>query len=115
PSCEASRRLACRISETHRVPARADVRGHYRHDVCVTSGNPKQRQHAAGFSFLGAIGIVTLEIAGGACSGILNFFYAKRATLTDNLRSEIDFVVRAPNARTEEHDHVCRIGAEAIN
>ena len=45
----------------------------------------------------------------------MNFFYAKRATLPDNFRGEIDFVMWRANAGAELHDHVRGIGAEAIN
>ena len=47
--------------------------------------------------------------------GVMNFLHAERATLPDNFRSEIDFVTRRTNTRAELHDHVCGIGAEALN
>jgi len=40
---------------------------------------------------------------------------AERATLPDDLGSEIDFIVRRPNAGSELHGHVRRLGAEAFN
>lgn len=75
----------------------------------------KHGQHTAGFSFFGAIGIVVMKIAGGADAAVVDFFNAERATLTDDFGGEIDFVVRRANARTELHDHLHGIGAEAIN
>ena len=74
-----------------------------------------QREHATGFSFFGAIGVVAIQIAGGADAGIVNLFHAQRATLPDNFRGEIDFVMRRTNTRAELHDRVRGIGAEAIN
>jgi len=45
----------------------------------------------------------------------MNFFDAERATLPNNFRGKIEFVVRRTNTRAELHDHVCGIGAEALN
>ena len=45
----------------------------------------------------------------------MNFFDAERATLPNNFRGKIEFVVRRTNTRAELHDHVCGIGAEAFN
>ena len=73
------------------------------------------RQHAAGFSFFGAIGIVLVQVAGGADAGIMDLFNAERTALPDNFDGEVDFVVRRTNARTQLHDHVCGIGTEAIS
>jgi hypothetical protein len=75
----------------------------------------KYGQHAAGFSFLGAIGVVAIKIAGGAGAGVVDFVYTERAALLDDLGGEIDFVMRRPDAGTELHDHVRGIGAEAFN
>ena len=45
----------------------------------------KHGKHAAGFSFLGAIGIVAVQIAGGADAGVVDFFNSERATLPDDV------------------------------
>src|SRR6266566_2367606 len=76
---------------------------------------PKYGQHAAGFSFFGAIGVVAGQVAGRAHAGVVDVLNAERAALTDNLGGEIDFVVRRPNAGTELHDQVRWIGPEAFN
>jgi len=47
--------------------------------------------------------------------GVMNFFDAERATLPNNFRGEIDFVVRRTNAGTKLHDQVRGIRAEAID
>ena len=72
-------------------------------------------QHPAGFSFLGAIGVVAVQIAGGADAGVVDLLNAQRTTLPDDFGSEIDFIVRRANAGTKLHDHVGGIGAEAID
>jgi len=81
----------------------------------LSSIDSEQREHAAGLSFFGAIGVITIQIASGAYSGAVNFFYAERATLLDDLRCEINFIVWRTNAGAELNDHVRRFGAEAIN
>lgn len=45
----------------------------------------------------------------------MDLLNAECAALPDDFGGEIDFVVRRANARTELHDHVRGIGAEAIN
>ncbi len=72
------------------------------------------RQHAAGFSFFGAIGIVLVQVAGGADAGIVDLFDAECAALPDNFNGEIAFVMRRANARAELHDHLRGIGTEAF-
>src|SRR5439155_17384486 len=54
-------------------------------------------------------------ITGGACAGVVDVLNGEGAALPDDFGGEIDFVVRRPNARTELHDHVRGIGAEAFN
>jgi len=54
-------------------------------------------------------------VAGRAYARIVNFFHTQRATLPDNFRGEIDFVMRWANTGAELHDHARGIGAEAIN
>ena len=76
---------------------------------------PKHGQHAAGFSFFGAIGVVAMKIAGGADARVVDLLNAERAALPDDFACEIYFVVRRANAGAELHDHVRRIGSEAIN
>lgn len=76
---------------------------------------PEHGQHAAGLSFFGAVGVITIQIAGGADAGVVDVLKTWRATLLDDVSCEIDFVVRWANARTELHDHLRRIGAEVFN
>ena len=76
---------------------------------------PKHGQHAAGFSFFGAIGIVAMKIADGADVRVVDLLNAKLAALPDDFAYEIDLVVRRANAGAELHDQVRGIGAEAIN
>ena len=66
----------------------------------------EQCEHAAGFSFLGAIGIVKIGMTSCADAAVVDLFYALRATLLDDVCREIDFVMRRTNAGTELHDHV---------
>src|SRR5262249_33294823 len=66
----------------------------------------KHGQHAAGFSFLGPVGIVTFQIAGRAGAGVMDVLNTERATLPDDFGGEVDFVMRGANAGTELHDHV---------
>src|SRR5439155_14040322 len=54
-------------------------------------------------------------ITGGACAGVVDVLNGEGAALPDDFGGEIDFVVRRPNARTELHDHVRGIGAEAFD
>src|SRR5437660_759828 len=75
----------------------------------------KKREHAAGFSFFSAVRVVTIQITRSAYGWIVNFFYAKRATLPDDFRCKIDFVVRRTNAGTELHDHVLGIRFKAFD
>ena len=75
----------------------------------------KHGQHAAGFSFLGAIGVVATQITGSAPAGVVDVLNAERATLPDDFRSEIDLVVGWANTGTELNDHIRGIGAEAVN
>src|SRR4029077_18564308 len=63
-----------------------------------------QSKHAAGFSLFGAIGIVTIQIAGRAYAGVVNLFYPEGATLPDDFRRKIDLVMRRANTGTELHD-----------
>src|SRR6267154_5348083 len=72
-------------------------------------------QHPAGFSFLGAIGVVAVQIAGGADAGVVDLLNAQRTTLPDDFGSEIDFVMRRANTGTELHNHLRRIGSETID
>ena len=81
----------------------------------VVGSQPNHGQHAAGFSFFGAIGVVATQITGSAYAGVVDVFYAERAALADDFGGEIDFVMRWANAGTELHDHVRGIGAEAFN
>ena len=56
-----------------------------------------------------------IQIARSADAGIMNFFHAERATLPDDFRGEIDFIMRRTNTRAQLHDHVRGLGAEAID
>jgi len=77
-------------------------------------GEPNQRQHAASATFLRPVGIVKVEMASGADATVVDFEHALRLTLFDNLRCEIDLVVRRANAWAELDDHLRWIGSEAI-
>jgi len=55
------------------------------------------------------------RVNGSARAGVVDVLNAERATLPDDLGGEIDLVMRWANTRTELHDHVRRIGAEAFN
>ena len=72
-------------------------------------------QHAAGFSFFGAVGVVATQITGSARAGVVDVLNAERATLPDDFGRKIDLVMGWANAGTELHDHVRGIGAEAFN
>ena len=76
---------------------------------------PNRGQHAAGFSFFGAIGVVAGQITGSARAGVVEALNAEGAALPGDFVGKIDFVVRRPNAGTELHEHVRRIGPEAFN
>ena len=75
----------------------------------------KHCQHPAGFSFLGAVGVVPSQITRCARAGVVDVLNTWHATLPDDLRSEIDLVVGRANTRTELHDHVYGIRSEAFN
>jgi hypothetical protein len=76
---------------------------------------PKRGYHTAGFSFLGAVGVVATQIRGSARAGVVDVLNADRATLPADFGGKIDFVVGWPNTRTKLHDHVRGMGAEAFN
>ena len=76
---------------------------------------PKHGQHAAGFSFFGAVGIVATQITGSARAGGVDVLNAERATLPADFGGKIDLVMGWANTRAELHDHVRGIGAEAFN
>ena len=56
-----------------------------------------------------------MKITGGADAGVVDLLNAEGPALPDDFGAEIDFVVRRPNAGTELHHHVRRIGPEAFN
>ncbi len=72
----------------------------------------EQREHAPGATFLRAIRIVALKITRGADAAVVNFTNAGVATLLQNLRGEIDFIVRRANAWTELHHEIRPVHAE---
>ena len=72
-------------------------------------------QHAAGFSFFGAIGVVATQVAGGADSGVVEVLNAERAALSDNFCRKTDFVMGRADAGTKLDNHVRGIRSEAIN
>jgi hypothetical protein len=76
---------------------------------------PKHGQHPAGFSFLGAVGVVATQITGGARAGVVDLPNAERATLPDDFGGKIDFIMRRPNAGAQLDDYVRGIGAEVFN
>jgi hypothetical protein len=73
----------------------------------------EQREHAAGFSFFGAVGIVQIEMAGGADAAVVDLFHALGAALLDDLSGEIDFVMGRSNAGTKLDDHVRGLATES--
>src|SRR5258705_9768365 len=75
----------------------------------------KHGQHAAGFSFLGAVGVVATQITGGARAGVVDVLNAERATLPADFGGKIDLVMGWANTRAELHNHARGIGAEAFN
>ena len=72
-------------------------------------------QHAAGFSFFGAVGVVATQITSGAYAGVMDLFYADGPALADDFGGEIDLVMGWANTRAELHNHVRWIGTEAFN
>ena len=68
----------------------------------------QEGEHPAGAAFFGAIRIVAAEIAGGAHAGIVHCRNAEIATLPDNLRGKIDFVMRRANAGAELNHKIGR-------
>lgn len=75
---------------------------------------PQQRQHPSSLSLFGAVGIIAIQIARCAHAAVMNLIHAARSTLANNFGSEIDFVMRRANARTELHDHICGIRSESL-
>ena len=76
---------------------------------------PNHGQHAAGFSFFGAVGVVATQITGGAYAGVMDLFYADGPALADDFGRKIDLVMGWANTRAELHDHARGIGAEAFD
>ena len=66
----------------------------------------ENREHAAGFSFFGTIRIIKIDMAGGADAAVVNLFHAFAATLLDNFRREIDFIMRRANAGAQLNDEI---------
>ena len=75
----------------------------------------KHGQHAAGFSFFGAIGVVETQVTGSARAGVVDVLKAEPATLPADFGGKIDVVMGWANTRDELHNHACGIGAEAFN
>jgi len=73
----------------------------------------EQRQHAAGSSFFGAVRIVNIDMASCADAAVIDIVQALCATLFDNLRCEIDLVMRRTNTGTELHDQIARVRSKA--
>lgn len=63
----------------------------------------EEREHAAGAAFFGAIGIIAIQIARGADAAIIHSRDAEITASPHDLGSEIGFIMRRPNARTELH------------
>ncbi len=66
----------------------------------------QEREHPASAAFLGAIGIVTREVAGRADSGIEDRIDPQIAALPNDVGCEIDFIVRWPNTRAELNNEI---------
>ncbi len=54
------------------------------------------------------------QITCGADVAIMHVFDARISTLPDDFRSEIDFVMRRPNARTQLQDQIGSFAVEAL-
>src|SRR2546430_5244516 len=76
---------------------------------------PNHSQHAAGFSFLGAVGVVATQVTGSACAGVVDMLNAERATLPADFGGKIDLVMGWANTRAELYNHARGIGAEAFD
>ena len=72
-------------------------RGEYRRTLLKR----QEREHATSPPFLGAIGIIAVQVARGADSRIIHRRNAEITALAHDLRSEIDFIMRWSNAGTE--------------
>jgi hypothetical protein len=66
----------------------------------------KDSEHAAGFSFFGAVGVVATQITGSARAGVMDVLNPERAALLADLVGKIDFVMWWANTRAELHDHI---------
>src|SRR6266581_7570732 len=67
----------------------------------LTVREAEQREHPAGATFFGPIGIVGVQIAGRANAAVMNLVQACSLTLSNDIRSEIDLVMGRTNARAE--------------
>src|SRR5437588_4224240 len=71
-------------------------------------------QHPPGPTFLRAIRIVVLQVTSSADLVIVNLFDPALATLSHNLRREIDFVMRRTDAGTQLNDEIGRLDPEFL-
>ena len=94
--------------ETGDTPHRAGV-------FSCPSVEGEEREHPAGFALLGAVGIVTIEMCGGAGAAIVHLPNAGGARLLEKGAGEIDFVARRADARAELRDELARLAPELAN
>jgi hypothetical protein len=66
----------------------------------------QKREHPAGAALLGAIGIVTRQVASRADPGIVDRAHAEIPALPDDVGGKIDFVMRWSNTRTQLDNQV---------
>ena len=64
--------------------------------------------------FFRAVGIIAVQIAGGAAAGIVHALYARGSGLPNDLRREVDLIVRRSNAGAELHDKIAWPRAETF-
>lgn len=55
-----------------------------------------------------------LEIAGSADAAVANFLDACVATLPDDVRGKINFVMRWPNTGTQLYNKITRLNSETL-
>ncbi len=73
----------------------------------------EQREHSAGLPFLSPVGIILIEIAGGADTTVVDLPNASNTALLDDVSCKIDLVMRRTNARTELDDQAGGIRSKA--
>jgi len=70
--------------------------------------------HPTGFSLFGSVGVVAVEMRGGADATIVIMPDATRVGLSLDFCGEVDFVVRRADAGTELDNEIFRIGVKCV-